>query len=212
MQAIEYFTKGARSDYIDPLTFLNFLWKQYLFVKENGAKSPEATIGTLKSLPLNHDELRHILYFFIIEWVEFIELDTKLESIYQLLDNELFTYEVNTPEKLERTQKKMEQLKTNATEVQARFKLSDKLGVKINLIRILHALYGLNIIEKSNGQPPTKKEFMEAFGKFIGTDLSKYSVSLSQAFNEQPMEVNLKIFHDMIKITQDRHYMDNPGN
>jgi len=87
-----------------------------------------------------------------------------------------------------------------------RFMLSDKKGAKIDLIRVLNALYELRLIVKSNGQIPTKQEFIKSLGEFLGTDLSKYHSNLSQAFKNQPLEVNLKVFEDMKAATQKTHY------
>lgn len=86
------------------------------------------------------------------------------------------------------------------------FKLSDKKGAKIDLIRILNAIYELLLIYKANGQIPTKQEFMSEFGNFLGADLSAYHSNLSQALTNQPLEVNLKVFEEMKRITQDAHF------
>lgn len=85
------------------------------------------------------------------------------------------------------------------------FKLSDKKGSKTDLIRILNAIYELRMIEKPDGQIPSKEKFMKQAGNFFGTDLSKYDSDLSQAFNNTALEANLKIFEDMINITKDKH-------
>jgi len=85
------------------------------------------------------------------------------------------------------------------------FKISEKTGAKTNLIRILNALYQLELIVKSNGKFPTKKEFMIAFGKLISHDLSKYHIILSQCLKEQPLEANLKVFEEMKQLIQKQH-------
>jgi len=79
-------------------------------------------------------------------------------------------------------------------------------GAKIDLIRILNALYELKLILKENEQLLTKQEFMEALGEFLGVDLSKYHSNLSQALKNQPLEVNLKVFEKMKEATQKAHY------
>lgn len=86
------------------------------------------------------------------------------------------------------------------------FKLSSKKGAKTDLIRILNAIYELRLIEKADGLIPSKKEFIEALGNFLGTDLSNYHTNLSQALKNQPLEANLKIFEDMKNIIQKAHY------
>ena len=86
------------------------------------------------------------------------------------------------------------------------FKLSDKTGAKIDLIRVLNALYELRLINKTDGQIPTKQEFIETMGEYLGVDLSKYHSNLSQALQNQPLEVNLKVFEEMKEATQNAHY------
>lgn len=99
----------------------------------------------------------------------------------------------------------LEENKTNAEPMQ-QLKLSNKTGAKIDLIRVLNALSELHLIDKIDGQTPTKKEFFNAFGNFLGIDLSKYHSNLSQSLKNQPLEVNLKIFEDMIEIAKRNHY------
>jgi len=86
------------------------------------------------------------------------------------------------------------------------FKLSDKKGAKTDLIRVLNALYELRLFNKTDGQIPTKQEFIETMGEYLGVDLSKYHSNLSQALQNQPLEVNLKVFEDMKEATQKAHY------
>jgi hypothetical protein len=86
------------------------------------------------------------------------------------------------------------------------FKLSEKKGAKTDLIRVLNALYELRLFNKTDGQIPTKQEFIETMGEYLGVDLSKYHSNLSQALQNQPLEVNLKIFEDMKQATQNAHY------
>ena len=85
------------------------------------------------------------------------------------------------------------------------FKLSDKTGAKIDLIRVLNALYELHLINKTDGQIPTKKEFMETMGEYLGVNLSKYHSNLSQSLQNQPLEVNLKVFEEMMEATKNTH-------
>lgn len=84
------------------------------------------------------------------------------------------------------------------------FKLSSKMP-KTDLIRVLIAMYDLKFIEKTDGQIPDKKEFMEQIGVFFGLDLSKYHVYLTQALN-QSKEANAKVFDDMKKCIEAQYY------
>lgn len=77
------------------------------------------------------------------------------------------------------------------------FKLSDKRGVRTNIIRILDALYEMNYVSMPNGQFPTKKDFFKAFGQFLDIDLSNYDTDLSQAYKNAELETNLAIFEEM---------------
>lgn len=88
------------------------------------------------------------------------------------------------------------------------FKLSDKKGAKTDLIRVLNALYELRLFNKTDGQIPTKQEFIETMGEYLGVDLSKYHSNLSQALQNQPLEVNLKVFEEMKEATQKAHYQN----
>lgn len=101
-----------------------------------------------------------------------------------------------------------QKLETATTIAKAKpvFKLSDKKGAKIDLIRVLNALYELRLFNKTDGQIPTKQEFIETMGEYLGVDLSKYHSNLSQALQNQPLEVNLKVFEEMKEATQNAHY------
>lgn len=97
-------------------------------------------------------------------------------------------------------------LDTTTQKAKPVLKLSDKKGAKTDLIRVLNALYELRLFNKTDGQIPTKQEFMETLGEYLGVDLSKYHSNLSQALQNQPLEVNLKVFEDMKEATQKAHF------
>ena len=102
----------------------------------------------------------------------------------------------------------LQKLEAHTTTPKAKpiFKLSDKKGAKTDLIRVLNALYELRLFYKTDGQIPTKQEFFETMGEYLGVDLSKYHSHLSQALQNQPLEVNLKVFEEMKEATQKAHY------
>jgi len=104
--------------------------------------------------------------------------------------------------------KKIADLKTKTISInkQPIFKLSDKTGAKTDLIRVLNALYEIRLFTKIDGQIPTKQEFIETMGEYLGVDLSKYHTNLSQSLKNQPLEVNIKVFEDMKEATQNAHY------
>jgi hypothetical protein len=86
------------------------------------------------------------------------------------------------------------------------FKISNKKGVRTDLIRILHTLYELRFIEDIRGQIPTKKEFMLKVGEFLGTNFSSYDSDLSQSLNNTTIEKNTEIFKRMIVIMEKSHH------
>lgn len=77
-------------------------------------------------------------------------------------------------------------------------------GSKIDLIRILNAMYDSRLISE-DGKLPTKGLFMEKAGEFFGFDLSNYDVSLSQSLGEGSLKNNLKIFEKLIETTEKSH-------
>lgn len=81
------------------------------------------------------------------------------------------------------------------------FLLSEKPGAKTNIIRVLAALYELNLIELKDGKRPTKAQFMQQVGGFMGVDMNRYEQTLSTAL-DQPLEVNLGVFNELIKVIQ----------
>jgi hypothetical protein len=95
---------------------------------------------------------------------------------------------------------------TNTPKLQPIFKLSEKKGAKTDLIRVLFALYEIRLLCKTDGQIPTKQEFMETIGEYLGVDLSKYHTNLSQSLQNQPLEINLKVFEEMKEAIQKAHY------
>ncbi len=89
------------------------------------------------------------------------------------------------------------------------FKLSERTGAKIELIRILNAVYELRLIESLKGEIPSKKDFMNVMGLVFGIDLSNYASNLSQSLKNQPLEVNLKVFAEMEEIVKKNHEKHN---
>jgi len=99
-----------------------------------------------------------------------------------------------------------EKLKAHTTTPNPSLKLSKRKAATTDLIRILSALYELQMFErKADGQFPTKAEFMVTVGGFFGLNLSNYHVNLSQALNNQSIEANLEVFKEMIAKTKKAH-------
>lgn len=76
------------------------------------------------------------------------------------------------------------------------FRLTNKKGAKVDLIRILNAMYELQMVKLPNEQIPPKKLFMEKAGQFFGIDLAKYDADLAQALDGSK-EKNIRIFEEM---------------
>ncbi|WP_018478135.1 hypothetical protein [Pontibacter roseus] len=121
--------------------------------------------------------------------------------------NSYFKYDIEgfKPNDTNNKQDVHEQISTPTLE--PLFKLNQsKRGAKTDIIRVFNALYELRYFETANGQIPTKAEFMKHIGSVLSVDLSKYETDLSQALRNTSLEANLKIFQDMQKITQEKHY------
>lgn len=80
--------------------------------------------------------------------------------------------------------------------------LSKKKGSKIDLIRIINAMYELKFFKNSEDGMPTKKEVMLLIGDFLNVDLSNYDKPLSNSLNDRSIEINTKIFNDLSEETK----------
>lgn len=96
----------------------------------------------------------------------------------------------------------LEKCFTGPSQKQSRFKLDEKKGNKIDLIRILDAMYELRLFKLEDGLLPNKKQFIEEAGDFFGIDLSNYHADLSQALKNGKVESNVEIFEKMKDIIQ----------
>uniref|UniRef100_UPI0040482BAF hypothetical protein n=1 Tax=Algoriphagus sp. TaxID=1872435 RepID=UPI0040482BAF len=205
------------------MEILNLIWQQRRFIRENKEK-PVSTLNHLKGLPLQPREL-HTLLGFILLWgggypVDFFS--PQENTMYRFIEREFLAYPEETPEKSfcqkdwvkykrksqieEIVNRNLLGIKTDLDSetlqtFEPQFKISDKRGAKIDLIRIFSALYDLRYMEKQNGELPTKKEFFEAVGEFLRADFSKFHQDLSQAFKNGSIESNIEIFEKLKSIT-----------
>ena len=102
LDAIAYFETGERKGYIEPLAFLNLLWKQYRFVNDNTGR-PHTVITDIQRLPIN-GELRHVLLAFILKWFgcrhsPAFNHTTQYNTVLKLIEEEFLGYGAHTPEK-----------------------------------------------------------------------------------------------------------------
>lgn len=103
--------------------------------------------------------------------------------------------EIEKLEKLSEFEEKEDDLLTSNT--LSKLKLSNKLS-KIDFIRILNVMYEMRMFETMDEQIPTKSEFMNTMGDYFNINLSDYSRNLSQSLQNQPSEINTRVFRNMI--------------
>jgi len=153
----------------------------------------EITKAELEALPSNREKIIHLINT-ITEFKQvmnpLLEMARKKHPFDKGFD-ELCETEIEKLKKISELEKPDNH---DLSERLAGFKISDKKGTKIDLLRVFSALYELRLIEKQNGDLPNKKEFIEAIGKFLGTDFSKFHQDLSQAFQGGSIESNTEIF------------------
>ncbi len=88
------------------------------------------------------------------------------------------------------------------TETKGVFKI--RKNGKIELIRILNAMWELKLITNADGTYPLKKDFMKEAGIFFGENLNNYEVNLSTAF-QGTLESNTQIFSQMANVITDKY-------
>lgn len=91
--------------------------------------------------------------------------------------------------------------------IHSSLKVSQKKGAKTNILRVLNALYELNLITGTNDFIPNKKDYFKEMGKMLNSDFSNYESSISQSLNNQSLEKNIEIFNDMIEAIKNKHYL-----
>ncbi|MCC6412005.1 MAG: hypothetical protein IT270_10125 [Saprospiraceae bacterium] len=83
-------------------------------------------------------------------------------------------------------------------------RLSTRKGAKIDLIRIVNAMWELGFFKDQDELKPNKLKVMKAVGTLFGLDLSNYDKDLSQAFQTTNTENNIKIFRELEEITKNK--------
>ncbi|HPI07851.1 MAG TPA: hypothetical protein PLM41_15785 [Saprospiraceae bacterium] len=83
-------------------------------------------------------------------------------------------------------------------------RLSSRKGAKIDLIRIVNAMWELGLFRDQDDLKPNKLTVMKAVGTLFGIDLSNYDKDLSQAFQTTNTENNIKIFKELEEITKNK--------
>ena len=196
----------------EPLIFLNLLYKQFQVVEENKNK-PIAIKEYLINAEVTEDQHYFLFHFLIILYIESINRninpkEQQLAICFQFLYKE---YETRFQQRVSDRKAvfKLAPSPFSKPELEnkneALFRLSEKSGARIDMIRILYTLHELKIIELSDGSLPSKTNFMNLFGEFLGTDFSNYNNGWSQAINNSKFESNVAVFRKMIKVIENQY-------
>ena len=83
-------------------------------------------------------------------------------------------------------------------------RLVQKPGNRIDLIRVVNAIYELGMVEHVNGGKLTKKDFFAVVGQTFNVDLTNYFKDLSNSMNSSvAYEKQTQIFDEMKRKTQE---------
>ena len=74
---------------------------------------------------------------------------------------------------------------------------------KIDVIKILHAMCKIGILQKSNGSKITQNAVMKYFGKMLNDDFSEYSANLSTSKSKTQERSYMQVFEDLRKAAYD---------
>lgn len=91
----------------------------------------------------------------------------------------------------------IERLQHEVSDTPNVFKVSSKSGAKSHLLQVFYSLHKLNLIEKKAGGHPIQKEFLEAFGRFLGEDWTTASPRLSQIKNDTLEDKQNVVFEEL---------------
>lgn len=83
-------------------------------------------------------------------------------------------------------------------------RLVDRKGAKIDLIRVVNAMWELGFFKDQNNHNAHKLTVMKSIGALLGIDLSDYDKDLSQAFDTNSIERNTKIFKELEEVTKNK--------
>lgn len=74
---------------------------------------------------------------------------------------------------------------------------------KIDVIKILHAMCKIGILQKTNGSKITQNAVMKYFGKMLNDDFSEYSSNLSTSKSKTKELSYMQVFDDLRKAAND---------
>ena len=74
---------------------------------------------------------------------------------------------------------------------------------KIDVIKILHAMCKIGLLQKTNGSKITQNTVMKYFGKMLNDDFSEYSSNLSTSKSKTKELSYMQVFEDLRKAAYD---------
>jgi hypothetical protein len=106
-------------------------------------------------------------------------------------------------EELDRWKKKCEELESK---IDPEYEPEDIMIVedrKIDVIKILHAMCKIGVLQKKNGSKITQNTVMKLFGKMLNDDFSEYSSNLSTSKSKTKEPSYMQVFDELRKAAYD---------
>ena len=147
------------------------------------------------------------------EWkAKHAKLEKTLQARTDELDKWHYMYEEETKrtvmvnsleEELDRWKKKCEELESK---IDPEYEPEDIMIVedrKIDVIKILHAMCKIGVLQKKNGSKITQNTVMKLFGKMLNDDFSEYSSNLSTSKSKTKEPSYMQVFDELRKAAYD---------
>lgn len=147
------------------------------------------------------------------EWkAKHAKLEKTLQARTDELDKWHYMYEEETKrtvmvnsleEELDRWKKKCEELESK---IDPEYEPEDIMIVedrKIDVIKILHAMCKIGVLQKKNGSKITQNTVMNLFGKMLNDDFSEYSSNLSTSKSKTKEPSYMQVFDELRKAAYD---------
>lgn len=147
------------------------------------------------------------------EWkAKHAKLEKSLQARTDELDKWHYMYEEETKrtvmvnsleEELDRWKKKCEELESK---IDPEYEPEDIMIVedrKIDVIKILHAMCKIGVLQKKNGSKITQNTVMKLFGKMLNDDFSEYSSNLSTSKSKTKEPSYMQVFDELRKAAYD---------
>nr|WKN35059.1 hypothetical protein K4G66_22025 [Tunicatimonas sp. TK19036] len=212
---IEHFESGPRKGVIQPLDFLNLLWKEKEYINEN-IKKTHTVIEALKNRPFP-EELLHILLGFILKWAGGYPIhfgNPNHNSTYRLIEKEFKKFPIDTPEKefchkdcdrhvhLKQVEKELEDIYNgNGRQVSAALQKEVTYAVNLDGFTNSQIVLVFYYFFKYAGIEPRRDMDIAPMAKFIHliTDKELTSVANSDYYKKLQRAPNFKTDKQLIK-------------